>query len=376
MPEFSQINYQSTSMIPLFYQMAREILDASRKQLSNMKQVKGRAHVLNDELVNRIINLYTHQLKDVAIYLEQCKFWRKQKLSSSQLKQVNQIESNVQELEKINNQILFLVKHYKDGTIDKILAKDDIELVLDFLLGKIDTPFDIPQPNTVKRSDDNQSYSHLLKDYKENREIINHFDIFNLPKKDIDSIAVESAKKLHIFYNSKIIVRNEAESNVHVDYCAFYHLHKGKTPIKNYVHKNKSKFKGKEAKLLNVLLNSRFTILRIEKMFNDGAIKVYDLDQNKDHLMIDVGINHTIDPGDYIVCTALDLKDYVMTSGAAIPFKSGYPGGEKVLKIFKQYTKEKRIHLSFKTIVKYVAKIYSHCLTTGALTNHTVNDIF
>jgi hypothetical protein len=39
----------------------------------------------------------------------------------------------------INNQLIEIFKYCKDFTINKILAKDDLELALDFLTGK--TPF-------------------------------------------------------------------------------------------------------------------------------------------------------------------------------------------------------------------------------------------
>lgn len=41
---------------------------------------------------------------------------------------------------KINNQILDIVDKCKNSTIDKVLAKDDLELALDALSGKITLP--------------------------------------------------------------------------------------------------------------------------------------------------------------------------------------------------------------------------------------------
>ena len=50
------------------------------------------------------------------------------------------IEENVNSLIKINNQILDIIDKCKDSTIDKILAKDNLELALDTLSGKITLP--------------------------------------------------------------------------------------------------------------------------------------------------------------------------------------------------------------------------------------------
>ena len=50
------------------------------------------------------------------------------------------IEENINSLLKINNQILAIVDACKDSTINKILAKDDLELAIDALSGKITLP--------------------------------------------------------------------------------------------------------------------------------------------------------------------------------------------------------------------------------------------
>jgi len=68
---------------------------------------------------------------------QQCKLWRQQHPTPQQLQDIDKIESCNQDLEKTNIRILFLANHYKDHTINKILAKDDAELAIDVLLGKL-----------------------------------------------------------------------------------------------------------------------------------------------------------------------------------------------------------------------------------------------
>jgi hypothetical protein len=46
-----------------------------------MRQARENPHILNDELVNRCIALYTQQNEDVGIILEQCALWRKKELT-------------------------------------------------------------------------------------------------------------------------------------------------------------------------------------------------------------------------------------------------------------------------------------------------------
>jgi hypothetical protein len=64
-----------------FIGMIGDMLNESLPQLGNMRQAREKPHVLNDDLVNRCITLYTQQNKDVGIVLEQCALWRREELT-------------------------------------------------------------------------------------------------------------------------------------------------------------------------------------------------------------------------------------------------------------------------------------------------------
>lgn len=115
-------------------------LDASREQLANLQQAKDKPYVLDDEIINRIIKSYTEQNKSIANEKKICLHWRQEKLIEEQFKMIDEIESNLVEMEKINHQILFLAEHYKDHTIDKILNMEEGELAIAYLSGKLYSP--------------------------------------------------------------------------------------------------------------------------------------------------------------------------------------------------------------------------------------------
>ena len=121
-------------------EITHDMLESSKEQLVNMENIKDKPHVLNDELINRSIKLYTSQNKDLDIFLQQCSLWQEKELTEVQQYQVTTIEENANTLIKINNQILEIVNYCKDKTIDKILAKDDLELAIDVLSGKLTLP--------------------------------------------------------------------------------------------------------------------------------------------------------------------------------------------------------------------------------------------
>ncbi len=98
-------------------EITRGMLESSKDQFENMKKIKDKPHILNDELINRSIKLYTEQNEDSDIFLQQCVIWREKELTEVQLYQVQEIESLTYELTKINNQILAIVNSCKDSTI-------------------------------------------------------------------------------------------------------------------------------------------------------------------------------------------------------------------------------------------------------------------
>ena len=131
---------QPTSMIPVFHETSFGMLDAAKEQLASLKKAEGRAHVLNDEIIERVLKTFTEQTDYIPTFLEQCQQWRKEALNERQLQWVSDIEHNVKMLAKINPDILALAKSYEDKTINSILGMDEDELIKNILTGKVDMP--------------------------------------------------------------------------------------------------------------------------------------------------------------------------------------------------------------------------------------------
>ena len=89
-----------------FLEITHGMLEGSKEQLVNMGNIKDKPHILNDELINRSVKLYTSQNKDLNLFLQQRSLWREKELTEVQQYQVTTIEENANSLIKINNQIL------------------------------------------------------------------------------------------------------------------------------------------------------------------------------------------------------------------------------------------------------------------------------
>lgn len=123
--------------LPMLSYAIAGALDAAKDQLENMQKAKTKPHVLDDQLVDQIIQSYTKQNESIADEKASCIYWKKSKLSAQQKKTVDELLDNLAELERVNQQILFLAEHFKEHTIDKIMGMDDVDLA-----GKLYPPTD------------------------------------------------------------------------------------------------------------------------------------------------------------------------------------------------------------------------------------------
>jgi hypothetical protein len=131
----SHVNWQNLDMLPVFLEITEGQLAEAKIQLDNMHVAKAKPHVLDDDTVNRIIDVYTKQNSDLWVQDEQCCKWIDQNPTKLQLQKINDLKLSVDELKKTNTKIIEICKDISSKTIDKILNKSDMEVALDFLMG-------------------------------------------------------------------------------------------------------------------------------------------------------------------------------------------------------------------------------------------------
>ena len=114
-----------------------DILENTEEQYQTFSEIKDKPHVLDDAIVERTIKLYRTQLENVSLFEEQIRLCSSSALTFRQRQEVDRLAAEVAELQKKSEAILKLMNTMKDGTIDKILAKDDVAIALDVLSGKL-----------------------------------------------------------------------------------------------------------------------------------------------------------------------------------------------------------------------------------------------
>ena len=136
MPQDQEPNWQPISALPMIASMIRETLENTEDQYQTLQEAEDKPHVLNDDLVDRVIRLYTLQAEDVELFAQQLARWQKAGLTPPQQQEVEALSAQVQRLREVGTAILALAAKLKEGTIERVLEKSDVELALEVLSGK------------------------------------------------------------------------------------------------------------------------------------------------------------------------------------------------------------------------------------------------
>ncbi len=110
------------------------MLQADREQYETLLEAKPKPHVLDDFTINRVIAAFTTQRNDFGLFDEQLQRWAALPLSDQQRREVERLMEQMRLLRENNEQVLTLARELSKGTIEKVMAKSDVELGLEFLL--------------------------------------------------------------------------------------------------------------------------------------------------------------------------------------------------------------------------------------------------
>jgi len=131
-----QVNWQPIGALRLIASMIDGLLDEVEQQYANLRACRPQPHTLDDYIVARIIKVYTEQAGDVGLYEEQLCRWKSLNLTPSQRQEVARLSEQIPTIRERISAILALAEELPGGTIETVLGKSDLELGLEFLLGK------------------------------------------------------------------------------------------------------------------------------------------------------------------------------------------------------------------------------------------------
>ena len=100
-----------------------------------LREAKQRPHVFDDALVDRIDKVYGDALEMTGLFEQQLRRWRNSGLTVDQKRDVARLEGQVLCLRRELTTILALAAEIRQGTIDRVMDKSDLEFGLEVLLG-------------------------------------------------------------------------------------------------------------------------------------------------------------------------------------------------------------------------------------------------
>ena len=129
-------NWQSISFLPQIAEMIDGMLESAQSVLDSLERARTRPHIMDDYTLGRVREVHGTQLNDLWLYEEQLSRWTKESPTEKQRTEIERLTDQLTTLRQVFTLCLALADEMKDGTIDQILAKDDVELASEFLMGK------------------------------------------------------------------------------------------------------------------------------------------------------------------------------------------------------------------------------------------------
>lgn len=114
------------------------MLCSGQDLLNSLEKAKSKPHVLDDATLQHVQRVYTDQQHEIKLYQSLSSQWLKEKIKTPQQKdRLKEFTSKIEAVVCLNKRIFFLVDFFKAHTIEKILKKNDFELAMELLTGKV-----------------------------------------------------------------------------------------------------------------------------------------------------------------------------------------------------------------------------------------------
>jgi len=126
--------WQPIERLPLLATHIDGMLESATEQYETLQLAKPKPFVLDDYTVGRVIKVFTTQQGDLWLFDEQLRRWERGPLTNAQRQEVERLAGQMLQLHEVISAILRLAEQLKERTIEKMLAKSDVELGLETLL--------------------------------------------------------------------------------------------------------------------------------------------------------------------------------------------------------------------------------------------------
>ena len=128
-------NWQPISMLATIASLSDEGLRDAREHYATLLEARPKPYVLDDAMIARTKRVNVESLEWCEVYDRQLARWQRERLTGEQREEVTRLQGVVRDLRAVLTQILELADELARGTIERQLAKSDLELGLEVVLG-------------------------------------------------------------------------------------------------------------------------------------------------------------------------------------------------------------------------------------------------
>jgi signal transduction histidine kinase len=125
---------QPLAALPLIASLINGELADGQEHHAALLATRDRPHVLDDATVECSITLHTEQRGFLGVFAEQLERWRNERLTDAQRRELDRLKGQLDRLRAVLEDILKLAAELKQGTIERVLAKSDLELGIEALM--------------------------------------------------------------------------------------------------------------------------------------------------------------------------------------------------------------------------------------------------
>jgi len=126
--------WQPSGKVFLVGTMIDGMLENAREQYATLREVRPKPHVLDDDTVGRLVEVYAAQRDDLWLWDEQLWRWAGESLGTVRRREVERLQGRMAALHTVVDDILALADELGRGTIEKVMAKSDIEVGMEMLM--------------------------------------------------------------------------------------------------------------------------------------------------------------------------------------------------------------------------------------------------
>ena len=127
-------HWQPLTALPRIGSIIDGELADGQEHHATLLSVRDRPYVLDDATVERSIKLHTEQRDFLWVFAEQLARWRNERPTDTQRRELDRLEGQLDRLRAVLSDILELAEELQQGTIERVLAKSDLELGIEALL--------------------------------------------------------------------------------------------------------------------------------------------------------------------------------------------------------------------------------------------------